>query len=296
MISTTMTPMLVKGFLYLSACLPLPVVHGVGVLLGYLLWLIPNSTRRIASINLNLCLPDWTATARRRLLRKSLSETGKALLELGPLWCWQAERLQRFITKEDDHKTLLTALAEGQGAILITPHLGSWELAGLYYSGRYPMTILYRPSRVGLDALISTGRGRLGAHLISTNQRGVRALLRGLKENTLLGVLPDQDPGRDKGLFAPFFGLSANTMTLVARLAMRTGAPVFLTYAERLRCGQGFKIHLQELPGMVEEKSLENAVAMMNAAIERAVRQMPEQYLWSYKRFKTRPPGMAKVY
>jgi KDO2-lipid IV(A) lauroyltransferase len=268
----------------------------MGVLLGYLLWLIPNSTRRIAHINLCLCFPDWSTAARRRLLRKSLVETSKGLLELGPIWYWDRKRLEGFVKEAEDHEVLSAALTQGQGAILITPHLGSWELAGLYYSGQYPMTILYRFNRLGLDPLICAGRGRFGARLVTTDRRGVRSLFQALNENTLLGVLPDQDPGRDKGLFTPFFGLSANTMTLVARLAIRTGAPVFLTYAERLSRGKGFKIHLQPLPKIIAETSLENAVAAMNVAIEQAVWRLPEQYLWGYKRFKTRPPGMPKVY
>lgn len=291
-----MTQTLVSGLLRLLACLPLPIVHGMGMLLGYLLWLIPNSTRRIAHINLSLCLPDWPAVARRRLLRKNLAETGKTLLELGPLWCWDRRRLNGFIKDAENHETVSAVFSQDQGAILITPHLGSWELVGLYYSNKYSMTVLYRPNRLGLDPLICTGRGRFGAQLVTTDRRGVRTLWQALKDNTLLGVLPDQDPGRDKGVFVPFFGLSANTMTLVARLARRTGAPVFLTYAERLKQGKGFKIHLQPLPNIIEEKSLENAVAAMNVAIEQAVRQLPEQYLWGYKRFKTRPPSMPKVY
>lgn len=218
------------------------------------------------------------------------------VLELGPLWYWQTERIYDLIKETPDHESLSAALAHGQGAILITPHLGSWELAGLYYSSRYPMTILYRPSRVGLDGLICAGRSRLGAQLVSTDQRGVRALLQALKRNTLLGVLPDQDPGQGRGLFAPFFSLPANTITLVARLAIHTGAPVFLTYAERLSQGKGFKIHVQRLPNLTAGESLESVVAAMNAAIEHTIRRLPEQYLWGYKRFKTRPPGMPKVY
>jgi KDO2-lipid IV(A) lauroyltransferase len=268
----------------------------MGMLFGYLLWLIPNSTQRVADINLSLCLPDWPLVARCRLLRNNLAETGKALLELGPLWCWDRRRLEGVVKEAENHQIVSAALSQNQGAILITPHLGSWELVGLYYSDKYPLTILYRSNRLGLDPLICAARGRFGAQLVTTDRRGVRTLLQALNENTLSIVLPDQDPGRDKGVFAPFFGLSANTMTLVARLARRTGAPVFLTYAERLKRGKGFKIHLQALPNIIEEKSLENAVAAMNIAIEQAVRQLPEQYLWGYKRFKTRPPSMPKVY
>jgi KDO2-lipid IV(A) lauroyltransferase len=147
-----------------------------------------------------------------------------------------------------------------------------------------------------LEALIHASRGRLGARLVATTPQGVRALLQALQTNEVLGILPDQDPGREAGLFAPFFGLPANTMTLVSRLAMKTGAVILLTYAERLPRGRGYKLHLESLPKLVSEGPLELSVAALNAAVEQAVRRLPEQYLWSYKRFKRRPPGEAKFY
>lgn len=287
---------LIKGLLYLSARLPLPTVHGLGALLGQLLWLFPTRTRRIAAINLALCFPQRNREARNWLLRQSLAETGKALLEIGSLWHWDPQYLFKKVEQSQNEKVLQQALAQGRGAILITPHLGSWELAGLYFSYRYSMTILYRPSRLGLDPLIRTGRGRLGARLVTTDRAGVRALVQTLRDNGVLGILPDQDPGRNNGVFAPFFGTPANTMTLVARLAIKTGTPVFLTYAERLRRGQGYRVHLWPLPKAMGREPLEQALAVMNGVIEQAVRQLPEQYLWGYKRFKTRPTGVPKLY
>jgi KDO2-lipid IV(A) lauroyltransferase len=287
---------LISGLLRLTACLPLPVIHAFGAWVGWLLWLIPNTQRRIAAINLALCFPEWSAVARRRLLRRTLVETSKTMFELGPLWLWNRQRVLALVRAVEGEEALRTALADGRSAILITPHLGSWEMAGLYYSAHYPLTTLYRPDRLGLEALSRAGRGRLGARLVATNPQGVRALLQALRENGVLGILPDQDPGRESGLFVPFFGLPTNTMTLVSRLAMKTGAAVLLTYAERLPWGQGYKIHLEPLPSVVGTGPLEVSVAAMNAAIEQAVRCLPEQYLWSYKRFKRRPPGEDKFY
>lgn len=287
---------LIVGWVRTTAGLPLPLAHALGALLGWLLWRLPNTPHRIATINLTRCFPELDPVARRRLLRRNLLETGKALAELGPLWRGDRDWLQRRIRTVDGEAALATALEAGRGAILVTPHLGSWETAGLYYSAGYPLTILYRPSRLGLDALIRAGREHLGGRLVATDQPGVRLLIQALRDNQVLGILPDQDPGRGNGQFAPFFGLPANTMTLVSRLAQRTGAPVLLTYAERLPRGQGYRLVLEALPTVVTQGPLTASLTALNAAIEQAVRRLPAQYLWSYKRFKTRPAGEARFY
>ncbi|MCC8999267.1 MAG: lysophospholipid acyltransferase family protein [Candidatus Contendobacter sp.] len=288
------------GLLRLTALLPLPWAHAIGATLSGPLGWFPNDLRRIADRNLTLAFPELPAADRKRLLRRNLRETGKLMLELGPLWLWRGDRVlglvQGSVTGEE---ALTTAVRQRQGAILLTPHLGAWEMAGLYYSSRYPLTILYRPSRLGLDELSLYGRGRLGGAVVATDASGVRALLTALRKGEVLGILPDQDPGSvedSSGIFAPFFGITANTMTLVSRLALKTGAPVFLTWAERLPLGRGFALHLRLLPEVTSAASLEASVAAMNLGVEGAVRTLPEQYLWAYKRFKTRPPGAAKLY
>ena len=288
------------GVLRLTTLLPLPWVHAIGATLSGLLGWFPNDVRRIADHNLALAFPEIPIADRKRLLRQNLRETGKLMLELGPLWLWRGERVlglvQGSVTGEE---SLAAAVRQKQGAILITPHLGAWEMAGLYYSSRYPLTILYRPSRLALDALSRYGRGRLGGAVVATDVSGVRAWLAALRRGEVLGIRPDQDPGSvgdGSGVFAPFFGMTTNTMTLVSRLALKTGVPVFLTWAERLPLGRGFALHLRVLPEVTDATSLEASVAAMNRGIEGAVRALPEQYLWTYKRFKTRPPGEAKLY
>jgi KDO2-lipid IV(A) lauroyltransferase len=287
----------ITGLLRLTALLPLPLTHAIGALLGWLLWRIPSAPRRIAARNLALCFPELTPTGRDRLLRRNLMETGRGLLELGPLWLWPGQRVLALVRGSVAGEEALAATVRQQrGAILLTPHLGAWEMAGLYYSSRHPLTILYRPSRLGLDELSVRGRGRVGGKVVATDARGVRALLTSLRNGEILGILPDQDPGEEGGVFAPFFGIAANTMTLVSRLALKTGVPVFLTWAERLPRGRGYALHLRVLPEVTAAASLEVSAAALNQGVEAAVRSLPAQYLWVYKRFKTRPPGEAKLY
>lgn len=286
------------GLLRACAALPLPLLHGIGFLLGWLVWLIPNAQRRIAAINLQRCLPELSPRARRRLLRRSLIEDARTVLELGPLWLWPGHKVFARIRAVEGEAEWRIALAEGRGAIAITPHLGAWELAGLYLSSLGPLTILYRPSRLGpaVDEVIRTARGRLGATLAATDQRGVRRLLATLRQGEAVGILPDQDPGDEGGLYAPFFGHPANTMVLVSRLASRNRSPVLLLFAERLAWGRGYRLHFERLPDIIGEPALADSVAALNAAIEHAIRRRPEQYLWSYKRFKRQPAGWPKVY
>ena len=287
---------LLTGLLRLTARLSLPVAHAVGAALGWLLGRIPNPMRRIAARNLALAFPAMAEADRKRLLRANLMETGKLLLELGPLWLWPGVQVLALARGPDGEDALADAVRRGRGAIVITPHLGSWEMAGLYYSSRHPVTILYRPSRLGLDELSVRGRGRLGGKIVATDTQGVRALLTALRQGQVLGILPDQDPGPEGGVFAPFFGIAASTMTLVSRLALKTGVPVFITWAERLPRGRGYALHLRALPEVTAAASLEASAAALNRGVEAAVRALPTQYLWAYKRFKTRPPGEAKLY
>ena len=288
---------LLRGLLRLVALLPLALAQAIGAGIGWLLWRIPNGPRQVAERNLAACLPECSAAERDRLLRRNLMETGKGFMELGALWRWPGARVlalvQGVVAGEE---ALAAAVRAGRGAILLTPHLGSWEMAGLYYSSRHPLTILYRPSRVGLDDISRQGRGRFGGQVVATDPGGVRALLTSLRAGQVLGILPDQDPGDERGVFAPFFGRAANTMTLAPRLALKTGAPVFLTWAERLPRGRGYVLHLRELPDVAAATSLDAAAAALNRGVEAAVRSLPTQYLWAYKRFKTRPPGAARLY
>ena len=285
---------LIRAGLRLFAALPLPLNHALGTALGWALALLPNGLRRTTRDNLRRCLPELAPRARRRLARRSLVETGKTFTETGPLWCWPGERALTLVREVCGREWLDAALAEGRGLILATPHLGAWELAGLWGATHLPMTTLYRRPRMAeLDELVRTARERMGARYVAADASGVRALYQALADNRVVGMLPDQDPRDSGGAFAPFFGLPAYTMTFLSRLARKTRAPVLFAYCERLPRGRGYVIHFVPTPETIRTGSLAESLAAVNQTVEQCVRTLPEQYQWSYKRFKTQPGDIA---
>jgi KDO2-lipid IV(A) lauroyltransferase len=289
--------LLVRGALRLLAWLPLRYAQAIGGTVGRAAGLVPNSLRRAAETNLALCFPELSAHSRGRLLAQTLTETGRTTAEMGALWLWPATRVLTLVREVPGDEVLTQALAQGKGLILACPHLGAWELAGLYCATRCKLTALYRPPRMSaLDAMIRRARERSGARLVPTDAAGIRALFQALRHGDAVGILPDQDPGRERGVFAPFFGIPTNTMTLVSRLAASTGAPVVLVYAERLPRGAGYRMQFLQAPDGIADPDPKTAAAALNHAVESCVRARPEQYQWTYKRFKTRPAGEQRYY
>lgn len=288
---------IIKLFLKAFAALPLWLAHALGAGLGVLLAIIPNALRRVAAINIAACFPDLDESARRRLLRRHLIETGKTFTEMGAMWYWPMPRLLRMMRSVSGMEQVDAAQRRGRGVILASPHLGCWEMAGLYVSVRYPMTILYRPPRLrALEELSRHARARFGARLVPTDASGVRALYQALGRGEALGILPDQNPDPGSGVFAPFFGIPAYTMVLIARLARKTGATLFVAYAERLPHGQGYHLRFREAPAEFAAATSAEAAAIMNKLIETCVREQPAQYQWNYKRFRVQPEGAAPLY
>lgn len=283
--------------LWLLARLPLRANHRLGSTLGWAGYVFPTRWRRVSRINIDLCFPALSTRERRRLIRESLIETGKMLTETAALLLWDGRRVLDLVKKVTGEDAVHDAMKQGQGVILATPHLGAWELAGLYCSSRWPLTTLYRPLRAGtLDAMIRAGRERLGAHLVPTDASGVRALYQALGRGAAVGILPDQNPGRGTGVFAPFFGVAANTMVLLPRLARKTGAPLIYVVAERLPRGRGYHIHFYPAGNEISAAEIETAARRLNQDLETRIRERPEQYWWSYKRFRTRPEGEPGIY
>jgi len=288
---------LAKLVLYSSALLPLPAAHFMGSIAGHLLYLIPNRHRHICAVNITLCFPHYTAEQQKQLLHQSLIELGKTVFETGALWRWDRSRVIGLVKQVSGDALLEKLLARGKGVILIAPHLGAWEMVGLYNSPKHPMTSMYRPAKLpALDSIVRNARQRAGATLVPTDASGVRALFRALRNQGLVGILPDQDPGEAGSIFAPFFGQPARSMTLVARLVQKTGAEVIYCYAQRLPRGSGFHMHYLAAPPAIADSDTQTAVQALNQGIEECVRNCPEQYQWSYKRFKARPAGQKSPY
>lgn len=281
----------------LGARIPFRVSHLVGGALGRVAYSLPGRTRHVTQVNLRLCFPDLSDAERARLGAASTAEAGRLAFELGGIWTWPRERIESLVREVRGAEHYEAALATGRGVALLTPHFGSWELLGLYHSLSRPTMYMYKPPRMReLDGSYFHGRGRFGAQPVPTTPSGVGRIVKALRRGGVVGLLPDQDPGRGAGVFAPFFGVQANTSPLVPRLLARTGAESLFCAAERLGDGSGFRVHY--LPVAREMWSDDPVVATtaMNAAVEQAVRIAPEQYLWSYKRFRMRPEGEPDPY
>lgn len=288
---------LIVALLRACARLSLPANHRFGARVGSLSYRISRELRHVTDTNLTLCLPELNAAQRDRLTADSLIETGKAMTELGALWLWPTERVVGLVREVSNEYLVVDALNAGKGAIMVSPHLGAWELMGFYLSVKYGITSMFKPPRIErLGGLMRQARERAGARLVPTDAGGVRSLLQALKKGELIGLLPDQDPGRGGGEFAPFFGVPANTITLVARLAQRAHAPVIFCYAERLPAGQGFHLYFEAAPQGIDAADTTTSLCAMNDAVARLVRRCPAQYQWNYRRFRTRPDGAGALY
>lgn len=292
-----MSLFLTRFLLSLGALLPLSVLHAVGAAAGLVASAVPNRSRQITERNLELCLPELSSAKRRRLARRSLIEAGKAFMELGAFWKRPRRRVLGMVTDAEGEVHLDAVLEAGRGVILAGPHLGAWELMGLWLSTRGPMATLYRPPHTPeFESLLREQRGRFGSRLVRAGRRGLRELFRELRNGSMVAILPDQLPSGGQGVFAPFFGIQAHTMTLLPKLAQRTGLPVVTAWAERLPRGRGYCVHIGEPWQVPPDMPLEHAAAELNRRIETEVRRRPEQYQWAYKRFSHRPPGEPALY
>lgn len=273
------------------ACLPLWLLHFLGAAAGWATYL--GSRRYAARMRENLtasgvCAPGGCD----RVLRRAVAEAGKSVFELPAVWLRPERRALRLLKKCHGWEHVEAAHRRGKGLIFLTPHMGCFEITSLYYAARHPITVLYRPPRLRwLQPLMEAGRRRGLVTLAPTDVGGVRALFRALRRGEAIGILPDQVPSQGEGVWVDFLGRPAYTMTLAARLARSTGAAIVFAFAERLPHGAGYELWLEPLSEDLPEDPAA-AAAVINRAVEGLIRKKPEQYLWSYNRYKV-PKGAA---
>ena len=274
--------------------LPLGLARILGVAIGQCAWLLKTRSANTAVANLKACFPHLSDKDRNVFAAKSMRHWGRTICEIPVVWRRGPASL-KWVKEVQGRERLEQAMANGNGVIIVSPHLGNWEMIGYWAGTVGSLTTLYQPPRrYDLDELIRHVRSKTGATLVPTNARGVASLLKTLKRGDIIGVLPDMEPDWNSGVFAPFFGVPALTMTLIHNLVQRSGAAVFLGFAQRIN--GGFKIVLIEPGAAINSDAPETSVAELNKTIETLVAMSPEQYQWEYKRFKRRPKGMAKIY
>jgi KDO2-lipid IV(A) lauroyltransferase len=277
--------MLVKLFHLLSK-LPLPALHMLGATLGWIVYLLSPAYR--ARLKDNIRRAGYS-----NHLRAAIRESGKNILELAFIWCAPPEQVLATAYVEN-WEIAQAALDAGLGLIFLTPHLGCFEIIAQAIAKRIPLTALYRPPRkAALKPLMEDARARHNLLLAPANLTGVRTLLKTLKKGAAIGLLPDQVPQNGEGVWANFFGRPAYTMTLPAKLHQMTGAAIILSYAQRLPKGAGFAIRFVLFEGQLDGTP-EQQASSINSSMEKLIACCPEQYFWSYNRYKS-PPGAAPI-
>jgi Kdo2-lipid IVA lauroyltransferase/acyltransferase len=276
----------------LLALLPLGVNHALGAFAGRLVYAVSPRYRRRTRENLaasGLCRPEEVG----RMARENAAEIGKGVTELA--WAlFRSDHAVARVRQRYGWEAVERLRAANRPIVFVTPHLGSYDVAGRYLWKHLPILAMYRPHKIfWVDQLLregrNTGAAPDGTNVAPANMAGVRMVLKHLRRGGCSVVLPDQVPGIGEGEWVEFFGRPAYTMTLLGRLQQASGAALVFCYAERLQRGEGYAMHFSALAEPLPADRRE-AARRVNAEVEKLVRTAPTQYLWGYNRYK-RPAG-----
>jgi KDO2-lipid IV(A) lauroyltransferase len=274
--------------------LPYRLQMGLGRLLGKSMTLLGARRKHIARVNLSLCLPQLSVAERESLLARHLESVGMAMLETAISWWTPTQRLRPLVRIEGlEH--LQAALQKGRGAILLLGHFTTMELIARLLALSIPLHVTYRRHKNPLfQAALERTHARHCAGIIAHTD--LRAMFRALQRNEALWYAPDQNYAGKHSAFVPFFGVAASTITATSRIAKSSGAPLIPVLAQRLPGDAGYRITLQApLPDFPGDDEASDAARILRV-IESHIREIPEQYLWVHRRFKTRPPDEKAVY
>ena len=282
----------VQGAAWVLSRFGLGTLRWLGAVAGTLTSLGNSRAARVTRVNVDLVYGDRDPAWRRKLVRRSLAQTGMTLFEAAAMWTWPLPRLTA-LRKHVDGEDLLVRRADGRGAVVLIPHFGNWEYLGYYLNTYETLTALYqRPRSEVVDQALTSARGRLGSRCAPNSVAGLRQLVKALRNGGLVAILPDQVPSADSSVAVGLFGRTALTMSLVSKLLRRVDADVVIGTATRVR--GGFTIHLEAVDDAVRDPDPAVGARVINAAIETIVARDPAQYQWEYKRFRL--PGETDIY
>lgn len=282
------------ALLWLLHWLPLPIQAAVGNAVGWLLAQKPGRRRNIVARNLELCFPDTPVATRRRWLRQTYQTSMRAVLEHGVLWWGSDARLRRLIRIDNPDA------ARGDGTrpvIWLAPHFVGLDMGGVRLTMDWEIASMYAPAKDPVsDRFMRHGRTRFRDIVLIARHEGIKATLTAIKSGRPFYYLPDQDHGRRNAIFAPFFGVPAATVSALPRLARLTDAQIVPAVTRQLPWGRGYAVRFYPPWENYPSGDLDADVARMNTFIEDRIREMPAQYLWLHRRFKTRPAGESSLY
>ena len=285
---------LLYALAWIPGRLPLAVQRQIGALAGRLAHASNRREAKVARRNLELIAPELSVAQREMRVGEILRATGSNVLETLRVWTHSREANLKLVRRVHGEELLTRTLAEGRGLIIAAPHYGNWELLIEYLASHAPFSLVYRvPEKPAGDVFLRLARGGANVQLVPAESNAMRPLWKALKAGEIVGITPDQQPKFGGGEFAPFFGKPALTLSLIPRLAERSGAPVLFAFAEP--GPGGFDIHFEEAPGKLASADLLEATAAMNQRVEAIARRDLRQYQWTYKRYTLRPPGSGET-
>ena len=282
------------ALVWLAHFLPLRAIAALGGMLGGLAFWLIAERRRVTRTNLEKCFPQMAPAARERIARAHFRAAGRTIMDLGVLWWAPRNRVERFVRVEGlEH---LRALGSTP-SILLAPHFVGVDIGGSRLGADVNMVSMYAAQKDRMmSEMLLHGRRRFGTHKLVSRQQGIRAVIAGMREGLPFYYLPDQDYGPRDALFVPFFGIQTATVPGLSRIARLVGAKVLPCVTRMQPAGEGYLLTIEPPWENFPTADIAADTRRMNEYIERKVLEMPEQYLWMHKRFKTRPPGEARFY
>jgi Kdo2-lipid IVA lauroyltransferase/acyltransferase len=276
--------------------LPIVLLRALGSFAGWLAYHSNSRETHVARCNMQLIYPNDSAHSNEQKVRAILRSAGQTLFETLAIWSRPRPRALQLIGQIHGIRHLETALSKGKGVLIAAPHYGNWELLLKFLSERAPFSLVYRvPKKTYGDYFLHLARGGPNVSLVPAEATAMRPLLRALQHGETVGITPDQQPKMGGGEFAPFFGKQALTLSLIAKLSKRSGAPVIFAYTERT--ARGFDVYFEAETLELQDDNLLNALSIMNQHVQRIAERDFRQYQWTYKRFSIQAdPSMKKPY
>jgi KDO2-lipid IV(A) lauroyltransferase len=283
------------GCLWLITRLPYSCQKHIGHALGKITYWCSPKLRHITETNIRLCFPRLSAAESSILVKKNFASLGMGIIETAMAWWVSDKRLSQCKIKITGVEFADAAFAKGNGILLLSPHFSCLEMIGRLLGARYKFAAMYRPHKIRLIAYIQE-RFREKYQIKHIARHRMREVLHTFQENMAVWYAYDIDAGPKRSVFAPFFGIETASLTSVSRLVEMTGAAVVPIEFYRLDDEWGYEINLHPALENFPGTSREDDAGRLNAHLEAAIRNKPEQYIWQYKRFKTRPAGEKRFY
>lgn len=271
-------------------------IYRLALLVNFIVKPFPLRVKKTIRRNLERCFPALSVSERELLEKQSLLHTFWRILEMPFFWFADIKAVKAMPLQVVGDEQFQQDFNLGRGIIFIAAHFGSWEVPNYYFGAKYPSATLYKPLKYAYqEELINLARHRYGVEFFKTSATGVKKLFMALKQGKCISIMSDHDPGKNGGIVAPFFDVPAQTMLLPIKFIQKTQAPVYTLSATRLPAGRGFRLRFQKIEDrQIRNVPIEAAAKCMNQAIEEMIMQAPEQYEWSYKRFRRTPTTTGK--